>query len=225
MVVERMEQADLERAGALALALQRDDALFAALPVFQGRRPTRSVGQDTHPVRPQEMQFLRAAGRHQFQIGIAREEEIAIERLQERRSGLALVRPVEQRKQRVLREFRLAFVKQPGNRGRSLGQEPHAAMDDGIAQESLPGQSSEIAPRPMRLAVDMQRDEAGRALLLGGHGLASRTLRPGPVKWHRCLLGRKRQSAAGNRQLERAYRLPTAATGNPSPSAPLPGRA
>jgi hypothetical protein len=123
-----------------------------------------------------------AAGLDQLDIGVSGDQQMAVKRLHERRAGLALVRPVEQIEQRVVVEFGSALIEQPRHGRRRLRDQPHRPVHHRVLHEPFTRQRRIIPPRPARLALRMQRHEAGRLLAFRQSAAIPRIAGPRPFE-------------------------------------------
>jgi len=183
MVVERVEQPQVQRPG-LSVPAQSNPALARPLAIFQRHRPAGRVGHHRHPVGTQEMQFARLAGLDQLDIGVARHQQVAVERFHKARARRLRVRPRQERGQRVFGEFRRPLIEQPRHGSGGFRDHAHGAVRGRVAHIALARQRRIVGARPQRLALPVQRDEADAAFRSGARSHAGRALRPWPVPTH-----------------------------------------
>jgi hypothetical protein len=113
MIVERMKQLQMQQAR--AVGLDGETAGRAAGAVIIGFRPAVAALDDADAVRPQQMQFAQlAADIERLDIGIARQQQMAVERLEEIRPAHAAVRLPQQRQQRMIGPLAITLVSSIG---------------------------------------------------------------------------------------------------------------
>ena len=100
-----------------------------------------------------------AVHRHAFDIGVAGEQQMRVERLEERRAVLARVRPREQIEQRMAVALGLALIEQQRHRGGVLRDQLHRAMHDGVLQIALARQRRIVARRPARAPAGFEGEQ------------------------------------------------------------------
>ena len=137
------------------LRLGGDPPAAPAGRVVEGGRPAVRALDDRDPVRPQEVQLAQpVADRHALDIGIAGQQQVAAERLDEIGARLARRSAAPRSaEQRMLVELAAAVVEQPGHARGGLRDQPDAAMGDRIAHEALAGEAGIAARRPARRGV------------------------------------------------------------------------
>jgi hypothetical protein len=172
MIVKRMKELQVQKPQALRLDRKTADRTAGAVVI--GFRPAVPPLDDAEAVRPRQMQLPEfAADRQRFDIGIARQQQMPVKRLEEIRPAHARIRLAHQRKQRMLRPLAIAFVKQPRHRGGGFGDQPDAAMRHRVLHEAFSRQRRIGSPRPACAPVGRQRHQAGGGLLFR-HGFALR---------------------------------------------------
>ena len=154
VIVQRVEQLEMQHGvAAQAHRLSVDG-------VFEGLGPAAGRGDGLHAVGPERIEFARGSiDLGLLDIGIARDQQEAIDHLEEFAARLSGIGPGQQRQQRMIRHLALALVGQPGDRGRRLGDHPHGAITDRIAGKPLLRQRRIIARRPLRPPRRVKGDE------------------------------------------------------------------
>jgi hypothetical protein len=158
MVVERVEQREVQdrrnRFGALVVAHGlRADA------VEIGLRPAVRPGFEAHPVGAERMEFARlAVERDGLQIGVAGDQQMRDQRLDQSRLALPGVGPIEQGQQRVAVVLAFAVEKRQRHAAGGLGHHADRAVHHRIAPIALAGERRGIARGPHGAATEMERD-------------------------------------------------------------------
>ncbi len=180
MVVERVKQRQMQRA-----ILKRYPPLRRALPVFERHRPAGRVGRHRNPIGPQQVQFACVRRLDQLDIGVARHQQVAVERLEEACAGAVLVGACQQFQQRMLAQFLRAVIKQPRHGSGRLGHHAHRPVHDRVVHEPLARQRRIVAPRPAGVALRVQRHEAVAVLAFEARAIApAPSPRPVPTHHH-----------------------------------------
>ena len=163
MVVERVEALQMQdRARGLALGAEADGAFADA--VVPGDRPAVGAGHHLHAVGAQRVEFARGAvDGDAFDPGVAGDEEVAVDLLQQPGADLVRVGAGEKREERMARQLAVVLEEDPRHRGGGLADHAHGAMDDRVAGVALTGERGVVARRPHRSTERLHRDErAGR---------------------------------------------------------------
>jgi len=169
MVIEGVERLDVEDRGAV-FGLSETDGLVANA-ILEAFRPTRRAGDHPHSVRAEGVEFARGAvggGWNGFEIGVARDLQVTVERLHQRAAILCWVGALQQRERGVLGLGAALIADDELRRGGGLGDQAHAAVSDGVRDIGLPREAGDVARRPDRTACAMERGDGPRG---GGFGL------------------------------------------------------
>jgi hypothetical protein len=160
MVVERMEEGQVQdrrhRCCELVEAhATRADAIVVRL------RPAIGARHHLHAIGPQRIEFADGvAERDRLDIGVAGEQEMRNQHLEEHPAILARVRPRQQLRQRMRIALLCALEHQKLARRRILRNQPNAAMHDGIGEISFAGETGVIARGPPRAPAGFEGDES-----------------------------------------------------------------
>ena len=167
MVVNRMELREMQDRRQRAFILTEADGPSPdAVVISLG--PAVATGDDPHPVGPERMKLTRlAADADGLDIGIAGDDEVAIERLAKGDAALARIGPLDQSQRRMLGLLAPADLGDQLRLRRRLGDQADAAMHHRIALIALPRERAIIARRPDRAPGLVQGDQRpdARALL------------------------------------------------------------
>src|SRR5690606_26338414 len=105
------------------------------------------------------------------QVAVARDEEKAVERLEQFRAALHRVRLFEEREQRMipkpLARRALAVEYGPRHGRRILADKPHAAVNDNVFLVAFAGELVVLPRREPRLAAAPLHEQRGRLAGLG----------------------------------------------------------
>ena len=163
VIVERMKQADVQDR-LDPLALHHVTRFLALRAIDECGGPAVAAGLDAHAVGAQRIEFAQLpVEQNGFDIGVAVEQQIGADRLDEGDAGVGRVRPLDQREQRMVGNVPGAFIEQPGHGGRGFRDHAHAAMADGVAFIAFARQRRAVARGPLRLADGMHGEQLRRA--------------------------------------------------------------
>ena len=148
MVILRMEGFDM--ANRLRFDAHGKTVRAPRHRIIIGHRPAIRTRHQSHPVRPQHMQLprQRAHPRHRFDIGIARQQKMPVNRLKQLRAPLHTIGAADQVQYRVRLIAPLRILQNQRQRRRRLGNQLDRAKANRVALKPRPRQAHRIARAP-----------------------------------------------------------------------------
>ncbi len=170
VIVQRVEEPDMANR---RQAFQVKPVTPGPDNIVIGHRPAVGPGNHLHPVSAQHMHLARITGiAHAFDIGVAGQQQLRIDRLEKLGLSLGAIRTADQRQQRMRVKAAAVVLQDQGQRGAGLGHQPDTAKAHGVAHEPLPHQAGGVARPPHRTPGAAPRGHPARrtGLLLGRLG-------------------------------------------------------
>jgi hypothetical protein len=180
--------------------------------ILVGFGPAVGARDQLHAVGPQRVELARGGlDAHRLDVGVAGEQQVRRDRLDQARACLTRVRPRNEIEQRMSIARRAALLHHEGAAADILGHQLHGAVNDRVLHIAGARQRRVVARRPPRLPAGLERDHlaCARGLLLRGPEEISKSVEHGcPVAQRGAvdILQRKSETvsrSAASGQLER----------------------